>query len=146
MLGTPHVWAWHRRHDSSELHGGSLVAPVTITDYDGCGEADAHANGTILAGALWELREWMDAAPELGARACDKLVLQALLLIGNELGPESPPRVQAVRRRRAGFITALEALLRAEERLHGGRLRARILGCFAKRGIVRDPNASQVAP
>ena len=146
MLATPHIWAWHRRHDSRELHGRSLVAPVTMVDYDGCEEADAHANGTILAGALWDLRERMEADPGLGTRACDRLVLLALLLLGSEVGPERPPRVKTVRGARAGFATALDALLRAEGRLHGGGVRAWILECFASRGIAPGEGGGRIPP
>src|SRR5262249_11192005 len=144
MLATPHIWAWHRRHDAVELHGRSLVAPVSMADYDGCEAADPHANGTILAAALWDLRARMAVEHELGARGGGKLVLQAVLPLGSEMGAERPPRVRARRRARGGLATPLEALLRAEQRLHAGRLRTAIVACFAGRGIARDGDVAQV--
>ena len=141
MLGTPHIWAWHRRHDEHEIHPRSLTAEITLADPDGCSAADPHAIGTTLAGALWDLRGRLERLREDGARTCDRLVLQTLLLLGAEQGSEYPPTVKSVRHARAGFRTALSALLRADERLHDGRQREQIFACFAQRGILSAPGA-----
>src|SRR5947209_70307 len=51
MLGTPHIWAWHRRHDHQEVHPPWLTSSKTMADYDQSPVADADANGTIWAAA-----------------------------------------------------------------------------------------------
>jgi hypothetical protein len=47
MLETPHIWAWHHRHDGVVTHRRRLVARKTMADYDPSPEADPHINGTI---------------------------------------------------------------------------------------------------
>lgn len=135
MLGTPHIWAWHRRHDAKEIHPRSLVSPKTMADHETGPGSDVHANGTIWAAALWNLRTLLaDKAPD-GARQTDLLVLQALLLLGRlgNAGPEAT--VRAVRRARRGYQVALAALLQADERLNDGRHGELILACFSRRGL-----------
>ncbi len=134
MLDTPHIWAFHRRHDDQEIHGRSLAASASMEEFDSTDRADPHWNGTILASALWDVREHMRADGERGARECDKLVLQALLLIGRATGFEQPPSVESVRHARASFPTALAALLRADEMLYGSVHAAVIHECFERRG------------
>jgi hypothetical protein len=68
MLETPHIWAWHRRHDDYEIHPRSLVSAVTMADYDHGERADPHTNGTIWATALWDLRQAINASELGGAR------------------------------------------------------------------------------
>src|SRR5260221_1835451 len=78
-----------------------------------------------------------------GARACDKLALETLILLGREVGREPSITVQSVRRARSGFGTALRVLLRVDEALHAGRCHDLILECFARRGI--HPSDAQEA-
>lgn len=145
MLGTPHIWAWHHRHDSEVVHRRSLVSRKTMAEYDGGPDADPHANGTIWAAALWDLRTRLAAAEPDGARQTDRLVLQTLLLIGQRFGEEPLPTVAGVCRAREGFAVALAALLEAEDRLHAGRFREVILAVFAARGIQPETNAARAA-
>lgn len=135
MLDTPHIWAFHRRHDDLEIHDRSLASSASMEEFDAATDADPHRNGTILASALWELRQRLSARGHGGARACDRLVLQALVLLGRETGDERPPSVAGVRRARAGFQATLRALLHADENLDGGASAVLIRECFALRGI-----------
>jgi hypothetical protein len=124
MLGTPHIWVWHRRHDHQVIHPRSLGSSKTMADFAQGPKADPHANGTIWGAALWDLRD------QLGAR-CDLLVLQALLLIGERPAAD----IKNARRARASFQGGLAALLAADERLHGGRHGVTIAECFGRRGL-----------
>src|SRR5262245_39921364 len=45
MLGSPHVWAWHQRHDASVTHVRSLVSQRSMADFDSTRGTDAHTNG-----------------------------------------------------------------------------------------------------
>lgn len=135
MLEAPHIWAWHHPHDASTVHRRSLVSRKTMADFDHRPGADPHRNGTIWGAALWNFRMRMAAASPDGARLADRIVLQALLIIGGQLGPERPPTPRAASRARAGFGTAAAALLEAERRLHGGRFWLALTESFAQRGI-----------
>ena len=53
MLGTPHIWILHRRHDDQEIHVRSLASSKSMADFDVGPQADAHANGTIW-GSDWD--------------------------------------------------------------------------------------------
>src|SRR5258706_9637687 len=101
MLETPHIWAWHRRHDEREVHPRSLVSHKSMDDFDSGPKADPHANGTIWAAALWDLRTEMSRSEDAAARKCDLLVLKTLLLIGT-LSP-GEGAVGETRRIRAGY-------------------------------------------
>src|SRR5262249_51907320 len=113
VLGTPHIWYWHRRHDGEEVHPRSLLSSVTMADYDSSRGADPHANGTIWAAALWDLRCRLSASAgeALGARAADLLVLKTLLLLGSKVLPQGEEDIKAIRRYRAAYETGLAALL-----------------------------------
>lgn len=130
MLGTPHIWAWHRLHDDQEIHPRSLASPKTIADYDSSPQANPHTNGTIWAAALWDLRTRLDASQPEGGRRADLLALRALLLLGQLTAPRNE-----LRRARESYEMGLAALVRADELLHAGRNREAILTCFGKRGI-----------
>ncbi len=132
MLETPHIWAWHRRHDEHEVHPRSLVSRKTMADFDSGPKADPHANGTIWAAALWNLRTELSRSEADGGKKCDLLLLKTLLLIG-QLSPAGG--VQEVKRARADYSTALGLLLQADGILYSGRHRESILECFSRRKI-----------
>lgn len=142
MLDTPHIWAWHRRHDAQEVHPRSLVSPKTMADFDPRPGADSHANGTIWAAALWDLRSQLCAAEADGARMADLLVLQALVLLGQCVGPEKEPDIREVRRARSSYSAGLTALLQADARLYDGSHHDEIAACFAQRGIFSLPETT----
>ena len=75
MLATPHVWAWHRRHDEYKIHRRSLRSCSTMEAFDADERADPHENGTIWGAALWNLRESLSQDRADGARIADLLVL-----------------------------------------------------------------------
>ena len=104
MLGTPHIWAWHLRHDDEVIHPRSLVSSKTMADYDTSPAADAHANGTIWAAALWDLRTQLGRIEADGVRRTDLMVVQALLLLGQLMDTSSSERtVNELRRLRKRF-------------------------------------------
>ena len=140
MLGTPHIWAWHLRHDDQEVHPRSLTSCKTMANYDPSPGADAHTNGTIWATALWDLRMRLSATEPGGVRQADLLVLKALLLLGQlvELGREA--NVTSIRRARQTYAVGLTALIQADEVLYEGRNREPILASFARRGVQPAPS------
>lgn len=144
MLGTPHIWAWHRRHDNHEVHPRSLSSPKTMADYDRSPRADPHVNGTIWAAALWDLRTRMEAAQSFGAYRADLLVLEALLELGKVSRPEGLVPINSLPRLRARFAVGLAALLQADELINGGRYREEILACFNRRAIHQAQDASML--
>ncbi len=138
LLGTPHIWAFHRRHDEVATHPRSLVSSMTMADFDHGPGADSHANGTIWAAALWDVRARLAAEPA-GARAADLLALQTLLLIGRLTGAADPPTPASVSAVRASYSIGLSAFLRADELLNAGQNRGSILAAFGRRGIQPNP-------
>jgi hypothetical protein len=134
MLGTPHIWAWHRRHDAQEIHPRSLLSAKTMADYDARAGADPHANGTIWAAVLWNLRTHMAAHASDGIHKTDLLVLQTLLLLGWRTAVHAETTRQ-VHRTRASFAEGLSALLDADELLYASRHHDTIVDCFSRRGI-----------
>lgn len=137
LLETPHIWAWHRRSDSEVQHPRSLTAAQTMRDYDARPGADPHANGTIWAAALWDLRSRLGATE--GALVTDVLVLKALLLLGRLSAPPGASVPTALQRVRSSFGAGLAALLHADELLSAGRHQGAIQSAFAARGILPDP-------
>lgn len=135
MLGTPHIWILHRRHDDREIHVRSLTSSKTMANYDTGPYADVHTNGTIWGGALWDLRTQLSAAEPNGVRQTDLLVLKALLLMGKLLPRWQETTVDTVRLVRKDFQVGLTALLLADELLNRGRRRKTLLEIFSKRGI-----------
>lgn len=135
MLGTPHIWAWHHRHDETQTHPRSLTSAKTMADFVVGPEADPHANGTIWAAALWDFREKMSETVTDGARKADLAILQAMLLIG-QLGCElTPPIVAGVRSARLSFAAGVRALLDADARLNRGENARLIREVMDSRGI-----------
>ncbi len=145
ILGTPHIWAWHRRHDEIETHPRSLVSRRTMNDFDSGPKADPHVNGTIWASALWDLRSRLiEIEGESGGRQADLLVMQALILIGGR-GAEGPNAdVRSLRAARESFATGLTVLLEADAALTSGRRRTLISSIFAARGILPEAESLQV--
>ena len=135
MLGTPHIWAWHRRHDDVSVHRRSLTSPITMADYDHSDEADPHVNGTIWAASLWAFRLGLQAAAPEGTdagRLADRIVLQALVLIGRIHKEDRPATCRA----RSRFRTGLRKLLEADHLISGGRWQQMLLDVFNARGIT----------
>jgi hypothetical protein len=146
MLETPHIWAFHQRHDGEHIHPRSLRSSRTMADYDHRGGADPHANGTIWASALWDLRSQLSAVEPDGATQSDLLVLGCLLGLGRRTGEPGAFTVKSARRARRDFATGLRALLEADELLSSGRRRAMILETFGRRGISLDGKSSNRQP
>lgn len=138
MLGTPHIWAWHRRHDDHEIHARSLSSPMTMADYDHSPGADPHANGTIWAAALWELRERLSSMKPDGVRRTDLLVLKTLILLGQLVGHGERVTVRNACRARESYVIGLTALLEADKLLYSTIHHDSILRSFSKRGIQPD--------
>lgn len=139
MLGTPHIWFFHHRHDPTAPHRRSLVSRRTMADFAPGKTGDAHANGTIWAAALWDLRTEAirrEDGPQ-GGRRIDRLLLQALLLIGADGAGDRSANddVPALVRARRSFRRAGAALLEADAILHQGALRDAIARVLAARGI-----------
>jgi poly-gamma-glutamate capsule biosynthesis protein CapA/YwtB (metallophosphatase superfamily) len=140
VLGIPHIWAWHRRHDSGFPHRRALTSAKTMKDYDAGPGADPHANGTIWGAALWDLRTHLGSGESGGARVADLLVLKSLLLLGTLAVPDHDPTLRGLTRLRGHFASGLAALLHADGLLTGGRHRRVILSLFAARGIEPAPS------
>jgi hypothetical protein len=135
MMGTPHIWVWHLRHDDEVIHPRSLSSSKTMADYDSSAKADAHANGTIWAAALWDLRTQLSRTEEDGVRRTDRLVVLALLLLRQLVDRSGEESVSGIRRLRRSFGIAAASMIQADEMLHSGRHRDAILAAFSARGI-----------
>jgi len=133
LLGTPHIWAWHRRHDNQTVHPRSLASKKTMQDYDERPGADPHLNGTIWAAALWELRTRMTAKLGDGGFQADLIIIESLLRLG-QVSDGPPATLRGTRRLRNDYRTALTCLVRAEQSLAGSH-RDLVTSTFAKRGI-----------
>lgn len=136
MLETPHIWAWHHRHDQGVVHPRSLVSAKTMADYDHSSGADPHENGTIWGAGLWDLRTAARMIRADGARQVDRLLLQALILVGRLTGDKFPPKIKRVCEARMDFTTGLLALLQADELLYSGLYHDLIVANFARRGLA----------
>jgi len=143
MLGTPHIWILHRRHDDHEVHVRSLTSGKTTEDYDTGPRADVHANGTIWGAALWDLRTQMSATKPDGIRKTDILVLKALLLMGKLTPRWQETSVTSVRLARKNFNVGLASLLLADEQLNQSQNQKTILEIFGRRGIKPAPSFRQ---
>lgn len=142
MMSSPHIWAFHHRHDAHQVHRRSLVSSKTMDDYDHGKKADAHDNGTILAATLWDLRQSLvveaTADAKRIARAihdADLLVVTSLTLIGQLLDHPTNPSVSATRRLRKGFGTFRQAMLEADRRMFAGHYGPAIRQAFKARKI-----------
>lgn len=146
MLDTPHIWAWHRRHDEHEVHPRSLTSSMTMADYNANSRADAHFNGTIWGTALWDMRSRMRTTELDGARKADMLVLQALVLLGRLIDPQQELRTKSISRLRSRFGMGLSAILHADKRLFHDQHRDIIVSTFARRGIFTDEDVVWDSP
>ncbi|WP_050425794.1 CapA family protein [Bradyrhizobium tropiciagri] len=144
MLDTPHIWAFHKRHDTQCWHPRSLVSQKTMDDFNASAKADPHVNGTIWGGALWDMRATI-ARSGGSARSADLLVLKMLTLLGS--CHDDVPDVKRTRRLRSDYRTGLSQLLKADALLHDGKYSALIRDVFAKRKIhLQVPDALNVSP
>ncbi len=130
MLGSPHIWAWHRRHDDRVRHRRSLLSPRTMADFIPGPDVDLHANGTIWAAALWDLRTRMARPGET-----DLLLAKSLLLSGEVYRGAAEADIDRLRYGEESYFTGLDVLLRADAELNGSAHRALILEVFGARGI-----------
>jgi len=135
MLTCPHIWAWHRKHSTNEIHPRSLSSKKTMTDYDSGHNADQHLNGTIFGAALWDIRkEFCGLYPD-GARKMDLIVLKSLILIGQLQDSEYNPTKSGTRKCRFEFKSGLASLMEADKICNNGRHSDIIKKCFLQRGI-----------
>lgn len=142
MLGTPHIWAWHHRHDSEYVHPRSLTSMVTMSDFDDSNGADAHKNGTIWAAALWDMKTQLRSEETDGVDLADLIVLRSLVILGRTSSDLREKNLRKICRLRESYSVALAALLEADQQLHSGLHSETILESFGKRGI--KPDATQL--
>jgi hypothetical protein len=140
LLGTPDIWFFHHQHDGLVAHPRSLRSSKTMEAFSRGSESDPHSNGTIWASALWEIRDRAKPVLPEGAVAVDRLVVQALLIIGQRLGGQGASPTEVGRARRS-FRAAGCALLEADTLLYRRALRDTIVGALRRRGI--DPEGSR---
>jgi len=143
MLGTPHIWILHRRHDDHEVHVRSLTSRKTMDGYDTGPRADVHTNGTIWGAALWDLRTELAATQPNGIRKSDLLVLKALVLLGKLTPRGQETSVAGVRLARKHFDVGLTSLLLADAQLNRSQNDKTLLEIFGKRGIQPAPSFRQ---
>src|SRR5262245_3316885 len=141
MLDSPHVWAWHQRHDAGATHVRSLVSQRSMADFDPVRGADSHANGTIFAAALWTMRQSLGQVDPAPFPRADLLVLRMLLLLGEMNGDSRSETIQL----RSTYSVALASLLKANQELCGGEHGGLIDQIFAARGIRPDATNNSVA-
>ena len=142
LLNTPLLWAplWSRY--PAHVHPRSLTSAKTMADFDFAAGADPHANGTIWAAVLWDARTALAKWEPDGFRKMERIVMQALLLIGRLTGTKEPPTFQSVRRARKNFSVGVAAILEANERLFSGQHRDLLVEVFAHRGMEDDTEAN----
>ena len=133
MLGTPHVWCWHRRHDSEIRHARSLASDLTLATLQERGRQKGESTATVLAAALWDLRRSIE---QQGDDACDLLVLAAQLAVRRLLDDPYKPDRAKTRALRRGFPVFAACLLHADARHFGGRYAEPIRKAMAARGIA----------
>ncbi len=132
MLRTPHIWCWHRRHDSNEIHPRSLASTATMADLQSSQRPSQRETATVLAAALWDLRARLaDGALD----DCDLLVLSALLSVRSLVDDRYRPDPEKTRKLRDGFPVFAACLLYADRTRFGGRYEAQIRQSLGDRGI-----------
>lgn len=142
MLATPHIWAFHKRHDASYCHPRSLVSQKTMNDFDSSAKADPHLNGTIWGAALWDMRTEIMRMEGGSARKADLLVIKMLTLTASV--HEGARDIKLTRKLRSKFQTGLEQLLQADAKLFGGRYTKLIQDVFARRKIFEGQSVRAV--
>ncbi len=135
-MRTPHIWAFHRRHDGAYSHARSLSSPATMSSFDADSGANQHANGTIWAASLWDLQVHLAGDDPGAVRDVDRMVVLGLILLGRRRGSEESPTTATLRRARRDFSTALQCLLEADGALYSSGHHDVILRVFARRGIT----------
>ncbi|HMO13210.1 MAG TPA: CapA family protein [Pirellulaceae bacterium] len=142
MLNSPHIWAFQHRHDEQQVHPRSLTSTKTMDDFDSDRRlADAHENGTILAAALWDIREAAllsaknQEEQSKAIRNIDLLVVNTLILIGQLRDHPTSPTEKGTRRLRRPFGVVRQALLESDRRLFGGLYEALIRTACKRRKI-----------
>jgi hypothetical protein len=141
QLGTPHIWAFHHRHDEVAVHPRSLVSKRTMADFIARRGRDKHANGTIWAAALWDARAALARENAEGARLMDCIVVSSLLRLGR-IGQASATTTAAeVRHVRSSFVTAAAALLGAAADLCGESVERKVRGALQARGLAQGLRA-----
>jgi hypothetical protein len=145
LLGTPHIWAFHKRHDDDVVHPRSLSSSKTMADYGEGPSADVHANGTIWAAALWDVRRELLRIERDGARRADLLVLAGLCRLGQIQADEGRGRIARLRRVRSGFAAAAAALVEADAWLYDGAHGALIRAVLRRRRIPIDGDYAAAA-
>lgn len=138
MLDCPNIWAFHRKHTKEEIHHRSLGSTKNMSDYLEGENADPHLNGTIMAAALWNIRQEINDTDSGDYRKMDLLVLKSLILMGSLYNSTYRPTKSGSRKCRSEFSVALEALLYADKILFGGKHQTIIQKNFEKRGITRQ--------
>ncbi len=136
MMQTPHIWAFHQRHDAERTNRRSLSSSMTMSDFDPGRKADAHTNGTIWGAALWDLRDQMAGNDPDAARNLDRMVLLGLILLGKLQGDAQPATPASRRRARREFGAGLCCLLEADGILYAGRHQDAAARVFSRRGIL----------
>jgi len=127
MLDSPHIWAWHRRHDGAVVHRRSLTSAKTMAEFDPrLGTVDPYANGTIWAAGLWDIRESMG-----DAKKTDLLLLRSLSL-WRKLRSDA---AAAWREGPDSFRAGLTLLLRADEERFASRHHDIIRFALRRRGV-----------
>lgn len=132
MLGTPHVWCWHRRHDRHVIHPRSLAAGTTMADLRAMRKPSTRDSATVLAAALWDLRELLHAS---GNTDCDLLVLAATRSIRRLWDDPYRPDRAKTRALRDGFDVFAACLLHADALRCDGRHADSIRTAMRGRGI-----------
>ncbi len=142
MLNSPHIWAFHHRHDPQHFHRRSLLSKKTLDDFQTGRNADAHDNGTILAATLWDLRQQLvanagneSASIQSAIHHLDLMVIHSLILIGELQDHPTRPTELGTRKIRDGFGTVRQAILESDRQLFEGQYQAIIRACFKHRKI-----------
>ena len=132
MLGTPHIWCWHRRHDRHVIHARSLASGTTMAELRGMRKPTARDRATVLAAALWDLKALLEAR---GDADCDLLVLAALSAVRRLWDDPYRPNRTKTRALRDGFGVFAACLLHADALFLDGRCADDIRAAMQGRGI-----------
>jgi hypothetical protein len=132
VLGDPHIWVLSRKTSESRLHPRDLRSSKTVQEIDRAIVGDPHEAGTIWAAALWDFRSSCPLAEQEVANTADRIVLQAMLLLGENRSLISHKRNHDFV---DSFSQGLTAMLQADEQISGGKFSEEIVSAFSRRGI-----------